>query len=125
MSGYLDSLNFDSDEDFEETTGRANARPADRQDEAAGGGGRGRGTGGGVVVGSGLGHRGRGRGRGGGVIEGFSQVAGPSRGRGGGQPGRGGRGVGGQVGGAQGDLYVAKFVCCLPANDPEKNTPVP
>ena len=38
------------------------------------------------------------------MIEGFSQVAGPSRGRGGGQPGRGGRGVGGQVGGAQGDL---------------------
>ena len=45
MSGYLDSLNFDSDEDFEETTGRANV---DRQHEAAGGGGRGRGTGGGV-----------------------------------------------------------------------------
>ena len=22
-------------------------------------------------------------------------------------------------------IYVAKFVCCLPANDPEKNTPVP
>ena len=98
MSGYLDSLNFDSDEDFEETTGRANV---DRQHEAAGGGGRGRGTGGGVVVGGGLGHRGRGRGRGDGVIEGFSQVAGPSRGRGGGQPGQG---VGGQVGGAQGDL---------------------
>ena len=103
MSGYLDNLNFDSDEDFEETAaGRAGARPADSQHEAAGDGGRGRGIGGAVAVG--LGHRGRGRGRGGGVIEGFSQVAGPSRGRGGGQPGRGGRGVGGQVGGAQGDL---------------------
>ena len=34
MSGYLDGLNFDSDEDFEETAGRASTRQADRQDEA-------------------------------------------------------------------------------------------
>ena len=40
MSGYLDGLNFDSDEDFEETAaGRAGARPADSQHEAAGDGG--------------------------------------------------------------------------------------
>ena len=51
MSGYLDNLNFDSDEDFEETAaGRAGARPADSQHEAAGDGGRGRGIGGAVAV---------------------------------------------------------------------------
>ena len=100
MSGYLDGLNFDSDEDFEETVGRGRERdgvargaggPAVRQEGIS----HGRGRGGGV---------GRGGDLAGGVIEGFSQVAGPARGRGGGQPGRGGIGVGGQVRGAQGDL---------------------
>ena len=38
MSGYLDGLNFDSDEDFEETAGRGSARPEDRQHDEAGGG---------------------------------------------------------------------------------------
>ena len=46
MSGYLDGLNFDSDEDFEETAGRGSARPEDRQHDEAGGG---------VAVGRGLG----------------------------------------------------------------------
>ena len=85
MSGYLDGLNFDSDEDFEETAGRASTRQADRQDEARVPGlGRGRGGGvgrgrGGVVVGRGA------------ILEGFSQVAGPSvavDGRGAGQAGQ-------------------------------------
>ena len=100
MSGYLDGLNFDSDEDFKETVGRGHEKdgvargaggPAVRQEGIS----HGRGRGGGV---------GRGGDLAGGVIEGFSQVAGPARGRGGGQPGRGGIGVCGQVRGAQGDL---------------------
>ena len=58
MSGFLDAINFDSDEDFVETAGRGDGGRADQ----AGDGGRGRGRG--VGVGRGLGGRaavGRGR----------------------------------------------------------------
>ena len=134
MSGFLDGINYDSDEDFEETAGRGDGGRAD----PAGDGGRERGRG--VGVGRGLGGRaavgrgrggapghegggGVGRGRGGGaanegptelgvrggdmpsaIIQGFSQVAGPSVVRVGGQAGRGGgagqgRSDGGRMGG--------------------------
>ena len=111
MAGFLD-VNFDSDEDFEETAGRGGGGPAGR-----GNGGRGRGEGGRGVRGGRGGGVGVGRGVGGGgdravaVIEGLSQVAEPSRaveGRGAGQVGRGRGGVGGQGGaGGRGDRVAA------------------
>ena len=128
MSGFLDGINVDSDEDFEETAGRRDGGRADQAGDGGRGRGRvvgvGRGLGGSAAVGRGRdgapgregGGGGVGRGRGGGdvrpanggpteagvrggdmpgaIFEGFSQVAGPSVVRGGGQAGQAGRGGG-------------------------------
>ena len=104
MAGVLD-VNFDSDEDFEETAGRGGGVPAGRGNvgRVRGGGGEGvRGVRGGRGGGDGVGR--------GAVIEGLSQVAGASRaveGRGAGQVGRGGGGVGGREGAGGSDDPVA------------------